>query len=96
MNFVIESGVAPVSNKRGRKSTEFPLGDMSVGDSFMIPTVPTMPEDATAEAIAVASKKLLESWRRKVLIAKKAFCAEFEGKYQTAVVDGGLRVWRTE
>lgn len=96
MAFVIESGVTPISNKRGRKATEFPLGQMAVGDSFMIPTAVSMPEDAPAEAVADATKKMVESWRRKVLIAKKQFCAEFEGKFQTAVVDGGLRVWRTE
>lgn len=96
MAFVIESGVTPVSNKRGRKATEFPLGEMAVGDSFMIPTVPKVAEDADEAAIAEATKKMIESWRRKVLIAKKSFCAEFEGKFQTAVVDGGLRVWRTE
>lgn len=96
MNFTIESGVTPVSNKRGRKSTEFPLAEMAVGDSFMVPTVPTVPEGSTPEFIAEETKKLVESWRRKVLIAKKKFCAEFEGKFQTAVVEGGLRVWRTE
>ena len=84
MAFVIESGVAPVSGKRGRKPTEFPLGEMAVGDSFLIAL-----EDTSV-------KKDVESWRRKFLVAKKRFNEEFEGKFQTAVVEGGLRVWRTE
>lgn len=84
MAFVIESGVATVSGKRGRKPTEFPLEQMGVGDSFLIPL-----EDTT-------EKKAVESWRRKFLVAKKRFNEQYEGKFQTAVVEGGLRVWRTE
>jgi hypothetical protein len=84
MAFVIESGVATISGKRGRKPTEFPLDQMAVGDSFLIPL-----EDTT-------EKKSVESWRRKFLVAKKRFNESFEGKFQTAVVEGGLRVWRTE
>jgi len=84
MAFVIESGVAPVSGKRGRKPTEFPLEDMGVGDSFLIPVADT------------SVKKEVESWRRKFLVAKKRFNEQFEGKFQTAVVEGGLRCWRTE
>ena len=87
MAFTIESGVAPISNQRGRKPTDFPLGDMGVGDSFLIPISSSDDED---------SKKQVESWRRKFLIAKKRFSETFEGKFQTAVVEGGLRVWRTE
>ena len=84
MAFVIESGVAAISGKRGRKPTDFPLDQMAVGDSFLIPL-----EDTTA-------KKSVESWRRKFLVAKKRFNEQFEGKFQTAVVEGGLRVWRTD
>lgn len=84
MAFVIESGVAAISGKRGRKPTEFPLDQMAVGDSFLIPV-----EDTTV-------KKVVESWRRKFLVAKKRFNESYEGKFQTAVVEGGLRVWRTE
>lgn len=84
MSFVIEQNVAPVSGKRGRKPTEFPLDQMAVGDSFLIPLENT------------AEKKVVESWRRKVLVAKKRFSEHYEGKFQTAVVEGGLRVWRTE
>lgn len=84
MAFVIESGVATISGKRGRKPTEFPLDQMAVGDSFLIPLADT------------TEKKSVESWRRKFLVAKKRFNESFEGKFQTAVVEGGLRVWRTE
>jgi hypothetical protein len=84
MAFVIESGVAAISGKRGRKPTEFPLDQMAVGDSFLIPLADT------------TEKKSVESWRRKFLVAKKRFNESFEGKFQTAVVEGGLRVWRTE
>ena len=87
MAFVIESGVAPVSGKRGRKPTEFPLDQMGVGDSFLIGIEV---EDADER------KKQVESWRRKFLVAKKRFSEKFEGKFTTAVVADGLRVWRTE
>lgn len=84
MSFVIESGVATVSGKRGRKPTEFPLDQMAVGDSFLIPIADT------------SVKKEVESWRRKFLVAKKRFNEQYEGKFSTAVVEGGLRCWRTE
>jgi len=84
MTFQIESGVVPVYSKRGRKPTEFPLIQMGVGDSFLIPVEDT------------SNKKAVESWRRKVLIAKKRFNETYEGKFQTYVVEEGLRVWRTE
>ena len=87
MAFVIESGVAPVSGKRGRKPTEFPLDQMGVGDSFLI----GIEADDADER-----KKQVESWRRKFLVAKKRFSESFEGKFTTAVVADGLRVWRTE
>jgi hypothetical protein len=96
MAFTIESGVAAISNKRGRKPTDFPLGEMAVGDSFLIPIAVEMAEGATEAAHAEEVKKQVESWRRKFLIAKKRFNEAFEGKFQTAVVEGGLRVWRTE
>ena len=86
MAFVIESGVAPVTGKRGRKPTEFPLDQMSVGDSFLIPC-------------NVQEKKEVESWRRKLLVAKKRFAEGYEDgdqfKFTTAVMADGLRVWRT-
>ena len=90
MAFVIESGVAPVTGKRGRKPTEFPLDQMAVGDSFLIPC-------------NAQEKKEVESWRRKLLVAKKRFAETFENgdefKFTTAVVSdengAGLRVWRT-
>lgn len=93
MSFVIETGIAHVSNRKGRKGTSFPLGDMHVGQSFKI-------------AFDTEDKKLTESWRRKVLTAKKKFNAEHpEHDFSTAVVaekqaDGtvetGLRVWRSK
>lgn len=96
MAFAIESGVTPVSNKRGRKPTDFPLNEMAVGDSFLIPITVAETEGATEATHAEEVKKQVESWRRKFLIAKKRFSEKFEGKFQTAVVEGGLRVWRTE
>ena len=93
MSFVIETGVAHVSNRKGRKGTAFPLADMSVGSSFKI-------------AFDITDKKLTESWRRKVLTAKKKFAkANPNTDFSTAVVsetkeDGtvetGLRVWRNK
>lgn len=87
MSFVIEKEVAMVSGKRGRKPTSFPLTDMEVGDSFLIECDP-------------ADKKTVDSWRRKLLTAKKRFSEGYEGKFTTALVNdergAGLRVWRSE
>ena len=90
MEFVIESGVEQISSRRGRRPTQFPLADMAVGQSFLI-------------SCDTSEKKEVESWRRKLLTAKKRFCEEFdheeegkEFKFTTAVVSGGLRVWRQE
>lgn len=86
MAFTIESGVPMTSGKRGRKPTEFPLADMNVGDSFLIPC-------------DTADKKAVDSWRRKLLVAKKRFAEQFDAdgiKFQTGIADGGLRVWRSE
>ncbi len=85
--FTIEKDVPVISNKRGRKPTAFPLGDMEVGDSFLIPIVEEDEKELT---------KKIESWRRKFRVASKAFLKEYEAKFSTAVVDGGLRVYRTE
>jgi len=84
MTFAIESGIAPVSGKRGRKATEFPLADMAVGDSFLI-------------SCDTQEKKQVESWRRKLMVAKKRLAQAYnsEFKFTTAVVAGGLRVWRS-
>lgn len=87
MAFNIEANIPMASGKRGRKPTEFPLADMNVGDSFLIPC-------------DTADKKAVDSWRRKLLVAKKRFAEQYEDadgiKFQTGTVDGGLRVWRTE
>lgn len=86
MTFTIESGVPFVSRAggRGRKPTAFPLEQMEVGDSFLITC------DTT-------SKKALDSWRRKLLVAKKAFAKQHgEGyEFRTATEENGMRVHRT-
>jgi len=83
MAFVVESGIPPVVNRKGRKPTPFPLIEMDVGDSFLIACDPT-------------NKKETENWRRKFMVAKKAFLEKYEAKFQTATVSDGIRVWRTE
>lgn len=90
MTFQIESNVEQVSSKRGRKPTEFPLDQMQPGDSFLIPC-------------NTQEKKDVESWRRKLLVARKRFVETYtheteggEFKFTTAVVADGLRVWRTQ
>ncbi len=92
MNFQLETGVRQTTGKRGRKPTEFPLDQMDVGVSFLIPC-------------NVEEKKEVESWRRKLLVAKKRFAESLdegdERKFTTAVVNSeeqgvGLRVWRTQ
>jgi len=87
MEFKIESGI-PYATKRGgrgRKPTHFPFSDMEIGDSFLIACNPQ-------------DKKALDSWRRKLRVAKKRFN---EGEadvwdFRTATVPEGLRVWRIE
>lgn len=82
MDFRVESGVPMAVNRggRGRKPTAFPLHQMGVGDSFLIPC-------------NTAEKKTVDSWRRKLLVAKKRMEG---GKWTTAIVSDGIRVWRTE
>lgn len=84
MTFQIESGVPLPKAQRGpgRKATEFPIGDMQVGDSFLMPC-------------DVKNAKELANWRRKFLLAKKRFLSTYEGAFKTLTVDGGIRVWRT-
>lgn len=80
MEFKIESNV-PYEVKRGgrgRKPTAFPFDDMEVGDSFLIPCDPQ-------------DKKVLDSWRRKLRVAKKRYADKIE--LRTATEKGGLRVW---
>lgn len=87
MTFQIESGIAHVSNRggRGRKPTAFPFADMDVGDSFLIP--------------CAKERKVVDSWRRKLLVAKKRFNEQYDGEtpwtFSTSSVADGLRVWRT-
>lgn len=80
MDFTIEAGIPLKITGRGRRNTiSFPLEDMHVGDSFLIP--------------CELSKKAIDTWRRRLLEAKKKLTY---GKFNTAVVADGLRVWRTE
>lgn len=80
--FKVEAGIPVVANRggRGRKATPFPLGEMDIGDSFLIECDPK-------------DKKQVESWRRKLLTAKKRMDG---GEWTTAIVADGLRVWRTK
>lgn len=78
--FEVQSNVPVVASARGRKPTPFPLAQMDVGDSFLIPC------DSQ-------SKKELDSWRRKLLVARKRMGADWQ--FKTAIVADGLRVWRT-
>lgn len=78
--FKIESGIPMPKLARGRTaSTSFPLNEMDPGDSFLIP-------------FDIKDKKALESWRRKVLAAKK----RVDGEFRTFAVADGLRVFCTE
>lgn len=86
MNFIVEKDVPLVSSPRGRKPTEFPFQEMDTGDSFLIPI-----EGEDAKAVA----KSLDSWRRKIRVSVKALQETHECKFSTAVVEGGLRVYRT-
>ena len=94
MDFVIEKGLQYKSKAggQGRKPTVFPLADMEVGDSFLIPC-------------DTASKKAVESWRRKLLGGKKRFAKEFPDAaanmvFRTVAQDTdagtGLRVFRVK
>jgi hypothetical protein len=83
--FEIQSGVpVPKSARTGRRSTaSFPFAQMEIGDHFVIPFDPTGDE----------GKKLIDSWRRKILGAKKKMPEGYETR--TAVLSNGLGVWRT-
>lgn len=82
--FTLESNVPIAAAPRGRKATTFPLADMEIGQSFVM----------AIEGEGKEATKNLESWRRKVRIAIKAFVAEFDAKFQMAKTPDGLRVWR--
>lgn len=89
MTFKVESNIPFVGNRggRGRKPTAFPFDDMDVGDSFLIPCEPQ-------------DRKVLDSWRRKLRIAKQRYNESLEAgsdhiELRTSVVQGGLRVWMT-
>lgn len=93
MNFKVESGIPFVSNRggRGRKPTAFPFDGMDVGDSFLIPCDPQ-------------DKKVLDSWRRKLRVAKQRYNEALladanqggdEIELRTGVEKDGLRVWMT-
>lgn len=77
--FEVQSGVPMTSARRGRKAVTFPFEQMDIGDSFLVPC------DVTA-------KNELNNWRRKILLAKKAFG---QGQFSTGTVSDGIRVWRT-
>ena len=88
MAFVIETGIEKIASARGRKPTEFPFDQMEVNASFLI---------AVKEDTQEAETKKVESWRRKLRVSLKAYQATEEGfKIETAQVEGGLRVWRTQ
>lgn len=82
MTFNVESGIEMPKRARGRTPTKFPIADMQVGQSFLIPC-------------DTQDKKALTNWRRKFLVAKQAFLKHFEGDFKTATVSDGIRVWRT-
>jgi hypothetical protein len=77
--FEIQAGVPMTSARRGRKAVEFPFHQMDIGDSFLVPC-------------DVAAKNEVNNWRRKILLAKKAFG---QGQFSTGTVSDGIRVWRT-
>lgn len=76
---------------RGRKPTAFPFEAMKVGDCFII-------------ECDTGNEKIVSSWRRKLLVAKKRFNekypdeAAWEFKTRSVVNDGvaGIGVWRTK
>ena len=81
MTFQIESGVPMPKLTRGRVSaTKFPLDKMEVGESFLIPV----------DFSAADAQKTLDSWRRKVLMAKKKVT---DAEFKTFRVADGLRVF---
>lgn len=79
-DFVVEAGIPHKVEGRGRK----PVAEFPF-DEMRIGDSFLIPCDL--------SKKTIDLWRRRVFEAKKKFPL---GKFQTAVVADGLRVWRTE
>ena len=80
MEFIVENDVPMHVQGRGRQPSplKFPFLRMEIGDSFLI-------------SCDIGDKKALDSWRRKVLTAKKRVP---DMKFSTAIVGDGLRVWR--
>jgi hypothetical protein len=93
--FQVEADISiPKGTRPGRRGTTFPFSEMGVGHSFLIPF------DTSGDE----GKKLVDSWRRKVLNARNRFNAVLmtdagyggnEIETRTAVMSDGLRVWRT-
>jgi len=82
MTFTVETGIPMPKRARGRAPTAFPMQEMQVGDSFLIP-------------VDVADKKAMMNWRRKFHLAKKTFLKQYEGEFKTNTVPEGIRVWRS-
>lgn len=80
MEFIVENDVPMQIQGRGRQPSplKFPFLRMEIGDSFLIPC-------------DINDKKAVDSWRRKVLTAKKRVS---DMKFATAIMSDGLRVWR--
>lgn len=76
MTYVIEKNIPWL----GRVHHDFPLGDMQVGDSFLVP------ESNYKSASAIMQKIRIEFQRHKKTHPKTIF--------RQKQVDGGVRVWR--
>jgi len=79
--YQIETNIpVPAAKSGGSSASVYPLGDMYVGDSFLVPLTPVTPEDrrrVTAATSGYAARHKANGV-----------------KFSIRTVDGGLRVWR--
>lgn len=88
MTFQIEDGVPVPKRAAGRTGSKYPFGRLEVGQSFMVP-VTQDPEDEGSTV-----EKRVGTLRSAI----GAFCKRNpgHGKFSVRLVEGGVRVWRTE
>jgi hypothetical protein len=79
--YQIETNIpVPTPKNGGSNASVYPLGDMYVGDSFLVPIEAVTPEDRRRVTAATSGYAA----RHK----------ESGVKFSIRTVDGGLRVWR--
>lgn len=86
MKYAIEHNIALPSTRTYGENKRFPYSQMNVGDSFFVP--------------CSSDEKELNRVRQRISSGKKSYKKTISKKASfeitTRIVQGGLRVWRTE